>query len=234
MRAALAFLTITGRDRVPDERTLDWFPAAGALIGLALGGFWWIVGRAWPAALAGALFVAADLAVTGLLHIDGLMDSADGLLPPMDRSRRLEVMADPRAGAFGVTTAIATMLIRYAAVVTLRPAIPLVGGLWCLSRSFIALVARTRPQARPDGGMASVFMGGSRRYPLWIGGVVGFGLAAGWRLGPGLAAAGCAVVGGVAVVALAQRRIGGYSGDVLGASAVVAETVGLAVAAARW
>ena len=234
MRAALAFLTITGRDRVPDERTLDWFPAVGALIGLALGGFWWIVGRAWPAAVAGALFVVADLAITGMLHVDGLMDSADGLLPPMDRSRRLEAMADPRAGAFGVAAAVATVLVRYAAVVTLRPAILLVGGLWCLSRSFIAIVARTRPPARPDGGLAGAFMGGSRRYPLWIGGAVGFGLAAGWRVGPGLAAAASAVLGGVAVVALAQRRIGGYTGDVLGASAVVAETVGLAVAAARW
>ena len=234
MRAALAFLTITGRDRVPDERTLDWFPVVGAMLGLALGGFWWVVGRAWPAAVAGALFVIADLAITGMLHIDGLMDSADGLVPPMDRRRRLEVMTDPHAGAFGVVTAGATLLLRFAAVATLRPAVLLVGGLWCLSRSFIALVARTRPYARADGGIAEAFMGGSRRYPLLVGGAVGCALAAGWRVGPGLVAAGTAVVGGVAVVALAARRIGGYTGDVLGATAVVMETVGLAVAAARW
>ena len=234
MRSALAFLTIAGGDRVPDERTLDWFPAVGAVLGLGLGGLWWSIGRAWPAAVAAALFVAADLAITGMLHVDGLVDSADALLAPMDRGRRLEVMADPRAGAFGVVAAGAVLLLRYAAVVTLRPAILLIGGLWCLSRTFIAVVARTRRHARPDAGLAGAFMGGSRRYPLWLGGVLGFGLAAGWRLGPGLVAAACAVLGGVAVVALAERRVGGYTGDVLGASAVIAETVGLAVAAAKW
>jgi adenosylcobinamide-GDP ribazoletransferase len=234
VRGALAFLTITGRHRAPDERTLDWFPVVGGLLGLALGGFWWLIGRAWPATVAGALFVAADLAVTGMLHIDGLMDSADGLLPPLERHRRLEVMADPRSGAFGVAAAAATLLVRYAAVVALRPAILLIGGLWCLLRSFIAIVARTRTPARPDGGMAGSSMGHPRRYPLWIGMAGGFGLAAGWRLGPGLAAAAGAAVAGVAVIAFAQRRIGGYTGDVLGASAVIAETVGLAVAAAKW
>lgn len=234
MRAALAFLTIAGRNRVPDRRTLDWFPAVGAMIGLALGGFWWIVERAWPAPVAAGLVVAADLALTGMLHVDGLVDSADGLLPPMDRSRRLDVMADPRAGAFGVAAVAAALLMRYASLAVLRPAVLLVGGLWCLSRTLIAIVVRTRPYARPDGGMADAFAGGNRAYPLWIGIAVGAGLAAGWRIGPGLVAAASALLAGTAVIVLAQKRIGGYTGDVLGASAVVAETVGLAVAAARW
>ena len=234
MRAALSFLTVAGRNRVPDGRTVDWFPVVGALIGLSLGAFWWIVGRAWPAPVAAGLVVVADLAVTGLLHVDGLADSADGLIPPMDRERRLEVMADPRAGAFGVAVVAATLLLRYAALVVLRPAVLLIGGLWCLSRTLIAVVVRTRRYARPGTGMADAFMGRTRWYPLSIGAVLGFALAAGWRIGPGLVAAAGAVVGGVAVIALAEKRIGGYTGDVLGASAVLAETVGLAVAAARW
>ena len=59
-------------------------------------------------------------------------------------------------------------------------------------------------------------------------------LLAGWRVGPGLASGAAALVAATAVTALARRRIGGYTGDVLGASGVLAETAGLLVAAARW
>jgi adenosylcobinamide-GDP ribazoletransferase len=59
-------------------------------------------------------------------------------------------------------------------------------------------------------------------------------LLAGWRVVPGLASGAVALLVAAAVAALARRRIGGYTGDVLGASGVLAETAGLLVAAARW
>jgi adenosylcobinamide-GDP ribazoletransferase len=59
-------------------------------------------------------------------------------------------------------------------------------------------------------------------------------MCAAWRLGPGILVAVCALAGGAGVVVLADRRLGGYTGDVLGATALVVETVGLMVAAARW
>ena len=68
--------------------------------------------------------VVADLGLTGLLHFDGLIDSADGLLPPLTQARRLEVMADPHAGAFGVAAAAAVLLVRWASLATLRPGRP--------------------------------------------------------------------------------------------------------------
>ncbi len=234
MRAAVAFLTVVGRSRPPGPRTLDWFPVVGAALGLALGGFWWLVGRGFPAAVAAALVVGADLAVTGMLHLDGVVDAADGLLPPLDAARRLEVMAAPDAGAFGVGAAAVLLLMRWAALAALRPGILLLGGLWCLSRTFAAAVSRTQPYARPGGGLPDAFAGPARR-AVTVAGLAGGGaLAAGWKVGPGLAAAGSALVAGAAVVALARRRIGGYTGDVLGAGAFVAETAGLVVAAARW
>jgi adenosylcobinamide-GDP ribazoletransferase len=150
MRRALAFLTPLFGASEPRPATLTWFPFAGALLGLALGALWWGAERVWPAAVAAAIVVAADLALTGLLHVDGLADSADSLLPHLDRARRLEVMATTDVGAFGVATV------------------------------------------------------------------------------------GAVVVGAAAVVVLARRRIGGFTGDVLGASGMVGETAGLVVAAARW
>ena len=237
-RAALAFLTPVGGAAAPGPAALAWFPAVGVLLGLALGGLWWAAGQVWPPALAAAVVVVADLGLTGMLHLDGVVDSADGLLPPLDRRRRLEVMADPRTGAFGVGAAVAVLLLRWSALATMSPRPLLLAGLWCASRTAMTLVARSVPYAR-DSGLASAFLpgqGGRRpaialAVPGMVGSLVLAGLAS--PLG-GVAAVGGLAVGVVAVTALARRRLGGFTGDVLGAAGMVGETVGLVVAAARW
>jgi len=234
MRRALAFLTIAGTGATPDGRTLRWFPLAGALIGLVVGGSWWLAAQAFPLLLAGAIAVAVDLVVTGLLHVDGLADSADGLLPHLDRDRRLAVMADPTTGAFAVA-AVAGVLVLRAAALGSRPAdVGLIVGIWCASRSAMALVALTRPYARP-GGLASSFLGDRVAPGLAVAGIVAGGATATATDGrAGLAAVVALLVGVALVVALAQRRLGGFTGDVLGCLGVVGETLALVVAAAKW
>ncbi|MDQ6928955.1 MAG: adenosylcobinamide-GDP ribazoletransferase, partial [Actinomycetota bacterium] len=115
MRRAMSFLTPLGGPSTPSPAAVAWFPVVGVVLGLALSGIWWLGFEAWPAPVAAALVVAADLALTGMLHLDGLVDAADGLLPPLDRQRRLDVMADPAAGAFGVGAAVSVLLLRWAA-----------------------------------------------------------------------------------------------------------------------
>jgi len=232
MRRALAFLTAFGGAAPPAPSTLSWFPFVGAAMGLALGAIWWLAGELWAAPVAAAVVVAADLALTGMLHFDGLVDSADGLLPPLERARRLDVMADPAAGAFGVGVAIVVLLLRWASIATLAPSPVLLGALWCASRLAMAQFARTVPYARP-GGLASAFLQpGPRRLPV-AGIMLGALLTA---LGAGDAVAGVIVLAlsAAAVMALAVRRIGGFTGDVLGAAGMVGETAGLLAAAARW
>ena len=233
MRRALAFLTPLFGASEPRPRTLAWFPFVGAALGLVLGAVWWGAERVWPAAVAAAIVVAADLALTGLLHVDGLADSADGLLPHLDRARRLEVMATPEVGAFGVAAVIAVLLLRWAALATTAPSPLLLGGLWCASRTAMAVTARKVPYARP-GGLASAFLGGRTLSTALIGAVLATGLAFAGPGVAGIAAVAGVVVGAAGVVALARRRIGGFTGDVLGASGMVGETTGLLVAAARW
>jgi adenosylcobinamide-GDP ribazoletransferase len=222
-RQALAFLTPIGGAAAPSPKALPWFPVVGAGIGAALGGVWWIAGELWPPLVAAAVVVAADLALTGLLHLDGLADSADGLLPHLSRVRRLDVMAAPDVGAFGVGVAAAALLLRWSALAVLRPDPALLAGLWCGSRTLMATVAATVPYAR-DEGLATAFLGGQWTWPVAVFGAVLAAVLAGW------AAAGVLV--GVVVVALAKRRIGGFTGDVLGAAGVIGETAGLLVAAA--
>jgi len=233
MRRALAFLTPLFGASEPRPRTLAWFPFVGAALGLVLGAVWWGAERVWPAAVAAAIVVAADLALTGLLHVDGLADSADGLLPHLDRARRLEVMAAPDVGAFGVAAVGAVLLLRWAALATTAPSPLLLGGLWCASRTAMAVAARKVPYARP-GGLASAFLGGRTLSTAVIGGLLATGLAFAGPGVAGIAAVAGVVAGAAGVIAIARRRIGGFTGDVLGASGMVGETTGLLVAAARW
>jgi len=237
MREAIAFLTPFGGAAAPTHTTMKWFPAVGLAIGLVLGGVWWGAGELWPPVVAAAIVVAADLVVTGMLHLDGLVDSADGLLAPLSPERRLAAMADPHAGAFGVGAAVVVLVMRWSSLVALKPSPLLLGGLWGASRSGMALVARSVPYARP-GGLAGSFLagpGGDGVFGLAVIGLAGGGaLAVAGRGWGGLAAwmgLSAAIAG---VVLVARRRIGGFTGDVLGAAAMVGETVGLVLAAARW
>lgn len=246
MKAAIGFLTVVGGPSAPSARALPWFPVVGMLVGSAVGASWWAASQVWPPAVAAAVAVAADLVVTGALHFDGLADSADGLLAPgVDRERRLEIMASPGMGAFALAAGAAVLLLRWASLSAQEPSVLLVAGLWGTSRAAMALVvARGRPARH--GGLASAFgqpgmgrrsgrSGQAVRAGLGIGGLGAAAvLALGGRGAAGVLACGGVLVGVAAVVALGRRRLGGYTGDVIGAGAVVGETLGLLVGAARW
>jgi adenosylcobinamide-GDP ribazoletransferase len=218
-----------------------WFPVIGAAIGLSVGGIWWLAARAWAPAVAGAIAVASDAALTGFLHLDGLADSADGLVAPMDRTRRLEVMADPAVGAFGMVALVVILLLRFGSFASTDATPLVIGGLWCGSRTAMALMLRLMPYARP-GGLASAFQSKGARSPwqsstvaigvLGIGGAIA--LAVLGRGTHGLVSVGAEAVGVLLVAWLAYRRIGGMTGDVLGAAGVVGETAGLLMLAAKW
>jgi adenosylcobinamide-GDP ribazoletransferase len=213
---------------------MSWFPLVGALVGAIVGSVWWTADRLWPPAVAAGLAVAADLALTGMLHIDGLADSADGLLPHMQRQRRLEVMSESTVGAYGVTVTTCVLLLRFAALASMAPSILLIAGAWCASRTVMAVAARALPYARTDGGLATAMLGGDWR-PVALYGViasVSLGAFAGGRRTE--VAVACGLAASACVVVFARRRLGGFTGDVLGAAGVVGETVALVVAAAKW
>ncbi len=234
MIRALGFLTVVGRPRRPVGSTVDWFPLAGTAIGAAVGGVWLVARHAWAPAPAAAIAVVFDLVITGMLHLDGVADTADGVLAHLDRGRRLEVMAEPTIGAFGIGAAGAVLLIRWACLDALVPNVALLAALYCVSRTVMAVTVRTVRYAREDVGLASTFLGGRRWW--WLaseGAVLGIGLGY-WAEGfHGLVAVVGAGVAGAVVVRFCRRRLGGFTGDVLGGAGMVAETVGLLVAAAH-
>ena len=237
---AFSFLTVFGRNSLPSPQSARWFPIVGACIGTTLVGVWWGADQIFPPLLVAALVIGADAAVTGMLHFDGLADSADGLIAHLDRQRRLEVMRAPDIGAFALVVTMLVLITRVVAVASMPLDTSVACGLialWALSRATMVEVMRRLPYAR-DVGLASVFARPASIAPASLAVaalvcLVVFDEPARQlvRLVAGLAGA---VIAAVSLALFARRRLGGYTGDVLGAIGVTAETVGLIVLAARW
>lgn len=231
MLSALGFLTIVAGTHRPDERTLRWFPVVGALLGAVLALVWVAADEVWTPAVVAIVVVAADLALTGMLHVDGLADSADGLLPHLDRERRLEVMRTPDVGAFALAVVPTVLLARWVALATdLVDPLAFV-AVWGASRTVMATVPALVPYARPEG-LASPFLAGARRWSVvWL--VPAGALLAVTHEVTGVIALMVGLGAAAVIVVRAHRALGGFTGDVLGAMAVVMETAMLVVLVAR-
>ena len=233
MREAFGFLTVLGGPSSTSPRALRWFPVVGATVGALVGAVWWGTSELFPVAVAGALAVGADLAITGALHADGLADAADGLLPHATRERRLAIMRTADIGAFGIAALGAVLLLRFAALTAQPPDVALVAAVWCTSRTVVAVAPAWLAYVREEGAASQLLTAPTTWWPALA--LVPAGALAVLGIGaPGLAALTATVVAAVGVLLLARRRIGGFTGDVLGAAILVGETVGLVIASARW
>jgi adenosylcobinamide-GDP ribazoletransferase len=193
----------------------------GALAGLAAAG----LEGPFPALVAGGLAVGVAVALTGGLHLDALADSADGL-GAGTRERALEIMRDPRLGAFGVAAVALALLIEAAALGALAGAGDAVAGFTvagALSRAIAIPLAAVLPYARAAAGPGSVLSG---RVSV-LSSAAGCGLAVliavlllGWD---GLVLAGAAAAIGVACGVGSRLWLGGVTGDTLGATVQLAE-----------
>jgi adenosylcobinamide-GDP ribazoletransferase len=181
-----------------------------------------------PPLLTATVAVAALALATGALHLDGLADTADGLVTPGDRDRRLEVMRRGDIGPAGVAVLVFVLLTQVGALAGVlgargasTAAVTLVLAV-VVSRATLPMACvRGLPAARPDG----LGTGVAGTVPLTAVVVVGLVVAAtagalhGTRGVAGVLAAAAAV--GLLLLR-AQRAIGGVTGDVLGACVEVA------------
>lgn len=223
--AAVGFLTrlppagagVKGLEALP--RAAPFFPLVGALVGAAVGGLAIGLVQALPPLLAGLLAVAFELVLTGALHADGLADSADGL-GGGDRERSLAIMRDHSLGAYGASALALDLAVKATALGTLAEAQalgPIVAAL-AISRVAPLPLARLLPYARVDGGTGEVLAGKIGTTPV----LAAVGLAVAVALAATGAAALLLVLSAVATTAavalLARRRLGGVTGDVMGAA----------------
>ncbi len=230
--AGLAFLTILpvphrwcGESR-DLERSLGWFPLIGLLIGGMIAGFDAGVNALLPVLPASVLTVIAMVAISGALHLDGLADTADGFLSSRPRERILEIMRDSRVGPMGVFAIVGILTLKIAAVASLAPAarfgtvllMPLAG------RMAPVLLMSTLGYVRENGLVTAFQRKRTFFAPLFA--VVVLSAAGFLAVGAiGLVAA-AAAVGVTAIFALwCRTKIGGYTGDTLGAACELAEVV---------
>lgn len=182
-----------------------------------------------PATVAAGLALAVQVMLTGAMHEDGLADTTDGLWGGFDRARRLEIMKDSRTGAYGVIALILGFGLRWSALAALLE----IAGPWPLlalammSRAVMPALMAALPNARSAG--LSQTVGRPRARPC----LLAAGLAVLLSLPLiGLATFGVALAMGAAALgmgALAKAKIGGQTGDILGASQQLAEIAGLLV-----
>ncbi|MEM9522410.1 MAG: adenosylcobinamide-GDP ribazoletransferase [Pseudomonadota bacterium] len=211
------------------------YPLIGAAIALLLGvAAWLFLGLGVPVSVTAALILGIGMIVTGALHEDGLADSADGLWGASDRDRRLKIMRDSRIGTYGVLALSMGILIRWGAlsvILTVGSYLPALIVTGMLSRSTMVAAMHYMPNARADGLSASV--GRPSRSTMFL--ALGIALL-GALLLTGLFALAIAVWASLAVYVftrIARAKIGGQTGDILGAAQQIAETVILIVIAAQ-
>ncbi len=227
--------------RIDMARAVWAFPLAGALVGLCGGGGYVVAtGIGLPRAMSACCSLGVMLLVTGALHEDGLADMADGFGGGRDATRKLEIMRDSRIGSYGALALLLSSLLRLLAVSAVAGPMRVCAALvasGALSRAAIVLLLLLLPPARPDGLGASLhpLPRGVAAAALVLACTFVAALARPALLPPGrlLLASACAAAVAVIVARLARRQIGGHTGDVLGACAVLSECAVLSVLCAR-
>lgn len=224
--ASLQFISVIplGRPRPFNPRGIvTHFPLAGLTIGLALALFDWIFLACWPGTVASALDVVFLAAISGALHLDGVADTADGLYGSRNPQQALAIMKDSRVGAMGLVAVVCLLLVKFAAVDSLEQtrflALVIVPA---YARSAMIFGIRFLSYARDEGGTGGPFF----ETPLsaidfkFVALPVLLSLFLGWR---GILLNLVFAAATATLIVLYRKKLGGITGDLLGAMAEVVE-----------
>lgn len=233
LRLALGLLTrlpLPGQPDMARGAASAWaWPLAGLAPALLAGLAIWL-SSGLGAGLSAALALAVMAMVTGAMHEDGLADTADGLWGGWTAERRLEIMKDSHIGTYGVLALVLSALARWsllAGLIAAGHALPALLAAAMLSRVPMVALMAWMPPAREGGLSRAVGRPGLRT--AGIGGSVALLLSMALCGGVAIWAALAALVVAAGLGGVAQAKIGGQTGDILGASQQLAEIAALAI-----
>jgi adenosylcobinamide-GDP ribazoletransferase len=236
LATAVSFLTRlpTGGNAAFDAkdvaRSASWFPLVGSLLGGIYAGVFWLLCRLFPPLVTAVLIVTLDAVLTGAMHFDGLADTADGFGGGSTREDVLRIMRDHAIGSYGAMALGLVVTLKVAAIAALAGSPRAIPGLLLapvLGRWSAVLLSTTHPYARPSEddtphsvGSPTRFVGRRELIAATVTAVVIAGVAGRW-----LGAAGVLLVAAASMCwgLSCQRRIGGVTGDTLGAGIEISE-----------
>ena len=228
--AALSFLTIIPlpwrREVSPEQvgRSIGYFPVVGIIIGLILAGLYWLLRLVLPSAVVSGLLLVCLVVLTGGLHLDGFVDTCDGIAGHKTPEARRQVMRDSRAGAFGIVGVCCLLIVKYVSLNSVPDSLMMMTLVLMpvVSRWAMVYAVFAYPYARPSG-LGKVFKQAASQRRLAIATLVALAVAIPWfRL------AGLVIMLGVWVIVVAmaaylKRKFSGLTGDTYGAINEVAE-----------
>ncbi len=226
----LTILPVPGKDAERFSSALYWFPAAGLLVGFIEAAVGCLVMFSGWGDAASALVLLTGFVLTGGIHADGLADTADGFFCSGSKEKRLKIMKDPAIGSFGAIALVTLVLFKWVALSRLLQtelyAWVIAGCV--LSRFAQVVLAASLPYARSGAGTASGFVeGAGLRHigvTLFFSSVLLFILLRDSVLPAAIAMLVTVLVSGFLGI-VSRQRIGGVTGDVLGASSEVTEAL---------
>jgi adenosylcobinamide-GDP ribazoletransferase len=245
LRLLLTAVQYFTRIRVPDwvghaqERltgAIRYFPAVGVLVGACAAAVLWLTAQIFPAPLPAILSTVITVMLTGAIHEDGLADTFDGLGGGATRERALEIMKDPRLGTYGAIALMLTLSLKVAALSNMPIWIAMTVLLSAHAYSrFCAVIVMfsARYVGNADRSRAAPLIGRMSAVDVFIAAL--FGIV------PLMLVGALAIVASLAALMLLAlllswfvNRLGGYTGDTLGAAQQVTEVGFYLTIAATW
>ncbi len=235
--AALTFLTIIPLpDKMLQNCSLDrcqkFFPAVGLLLGFIVSIASFIFIKIFPVYVSSALSIMLLLLLTGGLHFDGLSDTADGFFSRRPEEEVKRIMKDSRLGSFGSLAQICVIILKIAALSALAGNasmalifVPLVG------RTGILFLSHITPPAAPSG-LGYTLNSASDKTALTLGILLALLLAVLCFNAVGLLSILFALAALYILSKISIKKIGGYTGDVLGAGCEISEMMTLLILSA--
>jgi len=234
---ALSFLT-----RIPVRHKHEpsiglaapWFPIVGVVVGAIVGGVAWGVSHITSPLVGSAVAVLVGVLITGAFHEDGLADVADAFVGGWSTEDRLRILKDPLHGSYGVAALCGSILLRVCALSAISPPQMFTAAIaaHCFARAGALALMLTTSLARHEG-LGSDYVKSLRRSPAIISLAVSLFFVI-FLLGVwSVAVVGATIVGAATIRWWSKKKIGGITGDVLGATEQVSEALILVVLSAK-
>ena len=227
--AALQFLTIFPtplRHKVTattSGQSLTYFPLVGLILGAILLGLHYGLTLILPSSVVNALLIIALVILTGAHHLDGFIDTCDGVIAGKSKKERLAIMSDTKVGAFGIVGAILLLLLKYASLSS-APILPALLLMPTLSRWIMVSIIFIYPYAK-SSGMGLAFKQGATWQRLAIATTIAFIVAVAVLKLWGLVLMAALWLIAFGIAGYFRSRLGGLTGDNYGAINELAEVL---------